>query len=119
MYQCLYRGMPAIIVSRNALPIGEFRMIILPQLIPLQSAGMRICVSLVAYFLTMSSIFVFMFVIMTSQSLLKIHSALGYFSIASLIKNILPHPIGLWVSGIGGNFAIILEPLTLSPPSFA
>src|SRR6056300_855024 len=105
------------IVLRNAFPIGLFRTIILPQLIPLQSAGIMMCVFGVACSLMMSSTLVSILVIITSQSVLKIHSAFGYFCIACLMTNILPQPMGICVSAIGGCKGCIGLPTIDEPPS--
>src|SRR5210317_2242969 len=115
IYQCLYKGIPAITVSKNARPIWEFRINIFPQLIPLQSAGISIWVLSLAYSFTISSNLVSILVIITSQSVLKIHSASGNLSIASLMTKILPQPDGWYVSGIGGSLAIIGFPPAAAP----
>src|SRR6056300_638784 len=49
-----------------------------------------------------SSSLISILVIIVSQSALKIHSASGYFSIASFIRYIFPQPIMTFDSGTGG-----------------
>src|SRR6056300_4552 len=104
----------------NALPIALFLMSMLPQLIPLQSAGIRMWILDGACSLMISSSLMSMFVIMTSVAVLKIHSTSGCCCIIFRITKILAQPIGMWVSGMGGlGLAIIGFPAMEAPPSLA